>query len=262
MWRRPGVVFSGVALYAGVTFVSYVTFYDPRTSKSRASAAQQPVDDATRVHTFNANAAQYDKEVEWDERLMGISLMRRFLLRNAGGQILEVAAGTGRNLGFYPATSAVILTDASRGMLDHVPKIEQQRLNSCQLHVMAAENLSFPDEQFDTVVDTFGLCSMDDSLQTLREMQRVCKKDGGRILLLEHGQSSYKWLAGILDKFADLHAQKWGCHWNRDILKLVDQAGLEVESMHRFHFGTTYYIVAKPGCKHDKEVETDDRSAG
>uniref|UniRef100_M4BCC2 Methyltransferase type 11 domain-containing protein n=1 Tax=Hyaloperonospora arabidopsidis (strain Emoy2) TaxID=559515 RepID=M4BCC2_HYAAE len=126
---------------------------------------------------------------------------------------------------------------------------------------MAAEKLVFPDDHFDTVVDTFGLCSMDDSVQTLREMQRVCKKDGGRILLLEHGQSSYTWLSGILDKFADLHAQKWGCHWNRDILKLIDQAGLEVESVRRFHFGTTYYVVAKPGCGQDKNSKIDDRSA-
>ncbi|KAG4229815.1 hypothetical protein PC116_g21865, partial [Phytophthora cactorum] len=47
------------------------------------------------------------------------------------------------------------------------------------------------------------------------------------ILLLEHGQSNYTWLSGILDKFADLHAQKWGCHWNRDILALVELTRLE-----------------------------------
>jgi methyltransferase OMS1 len=132
-------------------------------------------------------------------------------------------------------------------MLDQVSSTEQQRLAKCERRVMSAGELAFPDGHFDTVVDTFGLCSMDDSVQALREMRRVCRKQGGRILLLEHGRSSNAWLSGILDKFADLHAQKWGCHWNRDILVLVEQAGLEVETVHRFHFGTTYYIVAKPG---------------
>ncbi|KAK1941355.1 putative methyltransferase C3B9.04 [Phytophthora citrophthora] len=175
--------------------------------------------------------------------------MRRFLLKKAHGQVLEVAAGTGRNLSFYPASTEVILTDFSRGMLDQVSKTEQQRLKSCELQVMSAGELVFPDEQFDTVVDTFGLCSMGDSVRTLQEMQRGCKKDGGRILLLEHGQSSYGWLSGILDKFADKHAQKWGCHWNRDIMALVEQAGLEVETVHRFHFGTMYSIVAELGVE-------------
>ncbi|KAL3670286.1 hypothetical protein V7S43_004599 [Phytophthora oleae] len=249
--RRPGVLLGGAALYAGVTFATYVTLYDPK--KSGDSADTPVVNDARRLQVFDTNASKYDKEVDWDERLTGISLMRRFLLQKARGRVLEVAAGTGRNLSFYPAASDVILTDFSRGMLDQASKTEQQRLKSCELQVMSASELTFPDEQFDTVVDTFGLCSMDDSVRTLREMQRVCKKDGGRILLLEHGQSSYGWLSGILDKFADPHAQKWGCHWNRDIIALVEQAGLEVETVHRFHFGTTYYIVAKPGTeKKDK----------
>ena len=86
---------------------------------------------------------------------------------------------------------------------------------------------------------------MDNTVQALQEMQRVCKADG-KILLLEHGRSHYAWLSSILDKFAGLHAERWGCHWNRDILKLVEEAGLEVETLHRFHFGTTYYIIAKP----------------
>lgn len=254
VWCRPGMLLGGAALYAGVTFATYVTLYEPKKNGDSTSSAP-PMNDAKRLQVFDTNASKYDKEVDWDERLTGISLMRRFLLQKAQGHVLEVAAGTGRNLAFYPSTSQVILTDFSREMLDQVSKTQQQRLASCELHEMVAGDLAFQDDNFDTVVDTFGLCSMDDSVQTLREMQRVCKKDGGRILLLEHGRSSYTWLSGILDKFADLHAQKWGCHWNRDILTLVELAGLEVETVHRFHFGTTYYIVAKPGREQRKSEE-------
>ncbi|KAF1785723.1 S-adenosyl-L-methionine-dependent methyltransferase [Phytophthora cactorum] len=207
------VLLGGAALYAGVTFATYVTLYDPK--KRADNAATPAVNDARRLQVFDMNASKYDKEVDWDERLTGISLMRRFLWER------HVAAGTGRNLAFYPATAKVVLTDFSRGMLDQVPKTQQQRLASCELQVMSAGELTFPDEHFDTVVDTFGLCSMDDPVRALQEMQRVCKKDG-------HGQSNYTWLSGILDKFADLHAQKWGCHWNRDILALVELTRLEV----------------------------------
>ncbi|CEG37216.1 Predicted methyltransferase [Plasmopara halstedii] len=253
VWRRTGVLISSVALYAGVTFTTYITLYDPK--KHNAIGTAPEITDARRLQIFDTNASKYDKKVNWDERLTGISLMRRFLLRKADGQVLEVAAGTGRNLPFYRAATQVTLTDFSHGMLDQLAKTQQQRLASCELKIMSADNLCFEDDRFDTVVDTFGLCSMDNPVRALQEMQRVCKKDSGRILLLEHGRSNYVWLSGILDKFADLHAQKWGCHWNRDILALLDQAGLEVETLYRFHFGTTYYIVAKPMSFDRRRVE-------
>lgn len=188
--------------------------------------------------------------------LTGISLMRRFLLRSAHGRVLEIAAGTGRNLPYYTPTSQLTLTDFSDGMLQQIPAKATEPFASCELRVMSASELQFPDASFDTVVDTFGLCSMDDSVKALEEMQRVCKRDGGgKILLLEHGRSHYAWLSNLLDKFAAKHAQRWGCHWNRDILALVEKAGLEVKTVHRFHFGTTYYIVARPKGSSSKAIE-------
>lgn len=45
---------------------------------------------------------------------------------------------------------------------------------------------------------------------------------------------------------ADGHFKRWGCWWNREIEQAVRQAGLEIESMSRWHFGTTYYLIARP----------------
>lgn len=235
----------GAAVYGAAAAGAYLTLYDPK----KAQAGDAPaVTDARRLRVFDANAARYDADVGCDEALLGISLLRRWLLRGAEGRVLEVAAGTGRNVALYPAGARLTLTDFSAGMLAQLErKLEQEKeqRRECELRVMSAGRLEFADASFDAVVDTFGLCSMDDPVQALREMQRVCRPDG-RVLLLEHGASSYAWLSGVLDRFADLHAQKWGCHWNRDILRIVDQAGLQVETVHRFHFGTTYYIVARP----------------
>eukprot|EP00952_Eustigmatos_sp_NYUAD-ZCMA_P012661 50779-Eustigmatos_ZCMA.PRE.1 len=72
-------------------------------------------------------------------------------------------------------------------------------------------------------------------------MRRVCKP-GGRILLLEHGRSTYDWLNRILDKNVHRHIARWGCIYNRDPCELVEQAGLKLSSLSRFHFGTTYMM--------------------
>jgi methyltransferase OMS1 len=146
--------------------------------------------------------------------------------------------------------------------------------------VADAAKLPFPDNSYDTIVDTFGLCSFDDPVAVLKELQRVCKPDG-KILLLEHGRTkAYTGLSSYLDKHAERHAKNWGelivlleislsafllfrnnllvffsldnhiscsgCVWNRDIDNIVERSGLKMQKLHNFHFGTTYYIVAKP----------------
>eukprot|EP01006_Ploeotia_vitrea_P026043 TRINITY_DN5901_c0_g1_i2.p1 TRINITY_DN5901_c0_g1~~TRINITY_DN5901_c0_g1_i2.p1 ORF type:complete len:144 (-),score=71.88 TRINITY_DN5901_c0_g1_i2:88-519(-) len=99
-------------------------------------------------------------------------------------------------------------------------------------------------DAFDTVIDTFGVCSMERPVVALRELARVCKRDG-HILMLEHGRSRYAWLNRILDDGAHSHARKWGCWWNREIPDLVREAGLEIVEHDTYNLGTTHMIVAK-----------------
>lgn len=113
---------------------------------------------------------------------------------------------------------------------------------------------TFRPAQFDTVVDTFGLCSHADPRAALQQMAAVCKPEG-KLILLEHGKASWDFLNSSLDQGAQGHFAKWGCWWNRDILQLVNEAGLEVQSCSRWHFGTTYMITAHPPQKIDESKQ-------
>lgn len=86
----------------------------------------------------------------------------------------------------------------------------------------------FAEGQFDTVVDTFGLCSCEDPVQVLQQAVRVLKP-GGQLLLIEHGRSSWDWLNTHLDRTAERHYSSWGCWWNRDILDIVQQVGSQLQ---------------------------------
>jgi len=77
----------------------------------------------------------------------------------------------------------------------------------------------------------------------MQNMARLLRP-GGTILLIEHGKASWSFVNEILDAQADTHSQKWGCEWNRDIIDIVQKAGLRVQSCSRWHFGTTYIVVA------------------
>jgi ubiquinone/menaquinone biosynthesis C-methylase UbiE len=109
--------------------------------------------------------------------------LRSRLLKSASGRVLEVAGGTGRNLGHYPTGADVITIDLSPGML-----AKARKRGASKVAVMDAEHLAFRDGLFDTVVSTLGTCTFLDPVEALREMRRVCRP-GGRILLLEHGRS-------------------------------------------------------------------------
>ena len=63
----------------------------------------------------------------------------------------------------------------------NLSQMSQDEKERYQLLVADAARLAqFSDDSFDTVVDTFGLCSFDDPVAVLKEMQRVCKPDGKR----------------------------------------------------------------------------------
>ena len=127
---------------------------------------------------------------------MGVQLLRRALLYfHSNGSVLEVAGGTGRNLEYYPSNvENIVITDISDQMLlEGRKKVrnmkDEDEKKKFKFFVADAQNMKYyGDDSFDTIVDTFGLCSFDDPVAVLKELQRICKPNG-KILLLEHGRS-------------------------------------------------------------------------
>jgi methyltransferase OMS1, mitochondrial len=258
---------AAVLLFGGGVFTStvYLTYHWQRMEQAYKSQAREKpsnfsfVDNPCRNEQYQHVANCYDDAIGADEFYMGIKLLRRALLYfNARGTVLEVGAGTARNLLYYPDTvHRVVLVDSSDQMLNQAKQkivhLTQQQSNTSpkpQFAVLQADSsrLNLPSHSFDSVVDTFGLCSYNDPVAVLREMARVCKPQG-KILLLEHGRShSWDFVTRHLDKHAEQHAANWGCVWNRDLDAVLAAASddLEIEVVRKFHFGTTYYVVARP----------------
>jgi ubiquinone/menaquinone biosynthesis C-methylase UbiE len=191
-----------------------------------------------------ARIAPWYDVLELLPELMGIRAMRRRILGRARGRVLEVAAGTGRNIAHYRANVHLIATDMSLEMLLRARRKARRRRLDAQFVVMDGEMLAVRDQVFDTVLCTLTLCTFADPLKALREMARVCVPDG-RMLLFEHGRSSRAAIADWQDRHADQHAQVLGCHWNREPLELVREAGLEVEQSDRNFLGMFHVIEAR-----------------
>ena len=222
--RRFGIVAVSGSIYVGAVYLGIQLYGGDRKGQQQALLSEDGnnkttsyVEDPRRTTTFQKIAYSYDDEIEKDEFVMGINLMRKALLYfHATGNVLEVGAGTGRNIGYYPSGSVkkITLTDSSDKMLEKAnEKLSRMSITEKARHevlVADAGKLPFPDNSYDTIVDTFGLCSFDDPTAVLKELQRVCKPDG-KILLLEHGRTkAYTGLSSYLDKHAERHAKNWG----------------------------------------------------
>jgi phosphatidylethanolamine/phosphatidyl-N-methylethanolamine N-methyltransferase len=143
------------------------------------------------IRTYERIAPLYDTldalyERMWKQRL------RRRLLRRARGRVLDVGVGTGCNLPHYPAEVDVVGVDLSARMLERAAQRAALLNRPVQLAQMNLLQLDFPDHSFDTLVATFVLLCLPESLQTaaLRELHRVCRP-GGVILVLDYKLSSH-----------------------------------------------------------------------
>lgn len=88
--------------------------------------------------------------------------------------------------------------------------------------------MSFEDNTFDTVVSTFSLCSTDNLIAVLKEINRVLKP-GGRLLFLEHGKATNIPCQRLQQIFNPLYNRfAYGCNLTRDYTMEMKCAGFHI----------------------------------
>jgi ubiquinone/menaquinone biosynthesis C-methylase UbiE len=201
--------------------------------------------DARKLRDKYRGFARWYDLAEGVPEALGLRRLRRRLLAQAKGRVLEVAAGTGKNFRWYPPGETGVAVDLSIDMLKRARQRASKLGRRFLFAVMDAERLAFREQTFDCVVSTLSTCTFPDPVQGLREMARVCRANG-RILLLEHGRSDRAWAARYQDRRAAAHAQLLGCHWNREPPDLIRQAGLRVHQADRRFLGVFHTVEARP----------------
>lgn len=99
----------GGAVTATATFVGSLSigFLVSRKSNPAGDAVDVP-SSAARIATYDGLASSYDSQIDWDETVMGVWLLRRWLAGQATGDVLEVATGTGRNHKYYKVATTCV----------------------------------------------------------------------------------------------------------------------------------------------------------
>lgn len=178
----------------------------------------------------------FPRLMDWVMARPAFSQLRESLLQLASGEVLEIGFGTGLNLRHYPTTiTRLSIVDPATLLPAKVARRMAAAPYPIQTTHVTAENLPFPDQQFETVVSTWTLCTIPDPVLALHEVGRVLKP-GGRFLFLEHGRSDDRTIAVWQDRLNPIqNVMGCGCHLNRQIDRLITQSGLSIARLDRFN---------------------------
>ena len=168
--------------------------------------------------------------------------IRKRIIGQSEGVVLEIGAGSGANFVHYDPTrvSKLYALEPNPGM---IRLAERQRLRT-KLDVeyldLPGERIPLEDRSVDSIVSTFTLGTIPDVVEALRGMRRVLRP-GGKVIFFELGFST------------DLRVRRWQQRWDpvayrlfeglqltRDIPSLLNQGGFAVEKVE------SMYLAAFP----------------
>ena len=157
---------------------------------------------------------------------------RQRVVQDAHGRVLEIGVGSGLNLPLYgERVRRVTGLDPSPRLLSMARRAQAGSRVPFELIEASAEAIPLANESIDTVVSTWTLCSIPDALAALREMRRVLRP-AGELRFIEHGRAP----EATVRLWQDRLTPAWkrlagGCHLNRPIRELLEDAGFRVERM-------------------------------
>ena len=155
----------------------------------------------------------------------------------AEGDVLEIGFGSGRNLPFYDASRVRKIwgLEPSEGMRRKAEPLLEASALDVEFIDLPGEKIPLEANSVDTVLVTYTLCSIEDTLAALEGMRRVLKP-GGTLLYCEHGIAPD---AGV-NRWQHRLNSTWrrfagGCNLNRDIPQLITEGGFQITNDERMY---------------------------
>ena len=157
---------------------------------------------------------------------------RKELLANAYGKVLEVGAGTGANINFYPQqVQELMISEPDEFMRKRLlQKLENSSLKNTQVKSFGMEDIDLADNSVDCVISTLVCCSVTSPHDALKQVYRVLKP-GGLFLFMEHvaaenNPNRLKWQNRINPIWKRISGN---CHTNRETEKYMLETGFIIK---------------------------------
>jgi len=194
------------------------------------------------VTTYDQIAPHYDASMRrWERWLLGDLRSQTLKQLPPNSRILEVGAGTGLNLVFYPKGSIGVATEPNREMLRLA--LEKPRPSQVSFVQNRAEELPFVDASFDAAFATLVFCTVGSPIKAFTELGRVVRA-GGLVVLLEHVRPDGL-LGPVFDLLTLATAPLFGDRYNCRTAETAQASGLEVLEVQRHKWGIINLITCR-----------------
>ena len=157
-----------------------------------------------------------------------------------GNRVLEASFGTGYLLLQFADDYETHGIDINNNMIEMANKNLSQKGIKASLQWANVEELPFPDNYFDTVVNTMAFSGYPNGKQALAEFHRVLK-ERGRLLIVDFDYPSNRnifgyWLVKLMESAGDTI---------RDMSKILPDCHFEFTEEEIGGFGSVHFYVAR-----------------
>ncbi len=165
----------------------------------------------------------------------GYAEVRRTLVGDLTGRVLEIGCGTGAMFDYYGDGVHVQAIEPEADFLALAVAKAQKKSRRIDAVAGNGMELAFADGAFDAVVFGLVLCSVPSVAKVLAEAFRVLRP-GGQLRALEHVRSQAAVSGFLMDALNPLwlRMNKQGCHWNRNPLRDMANAGFRLDDVQSF----------------------------
>jgi ubiquinone/menaquinone biosynthesis C-methylase UbiE len=170
-----------------------------------------------------------------------IRYQRKKVVPRAQGRVLEIGFGAGHNLPFYDASKVTHLwaLEPSKEMRERAAERVSQSSIPLEFLDLPSEEIPLGNEEADTILITYTLCTIPDVTKALGEMRRVLNP-GGKMIICEHGEAPdadvRKWQERLTPAWKFIGG---GCHVGRPIPKMIIDSGFRIEGMETMYLPGT-----------------------